>query len=85
MEFADSACPLLYHFNSCRINRKRKHLHVRRMLLLISALPALPPHCLTLQNDRVKWWSIIQAGLLIVICAWNVHYLKSWFEVRRVL
>ncbi|KAH8085267.1 supernatant protein factor, C-terminal domain-containing protein [Filobasidium floriforme] len=36
-------------------------------------------------NDRVKWWSIVQSFLLVAICAWNVTYLKSWFEVKRVL
>ncbi|GHJ88458.1 hypothetical protein NliqN6_4860 [Naganishia liquefaciens] len=36
-------------------------------------------------NDRVKWWSILQTFMLVAVCAWNVHYLKSWFEVKRVL
>ncbi|KAI5454946.1 p24 complex component [Naganishia albida] len=36
-------------------------------------------------NDRVKWWSILQTVMLVAVCAWNVHYLKSWFEVKRVL
>lgn len=37
------------------------------------------------QNSRVKWWAIVQVGILLSTCAWNVHYLKSWFEVKRVL
>lgn len=37
------------------------------------------------QNSRVKWWAVAQIGLLFAMCAWNVHYLKSWFEVKRVL
>lgn len=40
---------------------------------------------LTPQNSRVKWWAVAQIGLLLAMCAWNVHYLKSWFEVKRVL
>jgi len=36
-------------------------------------------------NDRVKWWSIIQTIMLVAVCAFNVHYLKSWFEVKRVI
>lgn len=27
-------------------------------------------------NDRVKWWSIIQAFVLFAIVAWQVYYLK---------
>ncbi|KAK9899944.1 supernatant protein factor, C-terminal domain-containing protein [Cystobasidium minutum MCA 4210] len=34
-------------------------------------------------NDRVKWWSIIQTVLLIAVCAWQVFYLKRFFEVKR--
>ncbi|TIB01391.1 hypothetical protein E3P89_01599 [Wallemia ichthyophaga] len=36
-------------------------------------------------NSRVKWWSIAQSGLLIVTCAWQVYYLKAFFEVKRVI
>ncbi|KAK4686747.1 hypothetical protein P7C73_g3369, partial [Tremellales sp. Uapishka_1] len=36
-------------------------------------------------NSRVKWWAIVQTVILFSTCAWNVHYLKSWFEVKRVL
>ncbi|WVR07301.1 hypothetical protein IAU60_004342 [Kwoniella sp. DSM 27419] len=36
-------------------------------------------------NSRVKWWAIVQTVILFGLCAWNVHYLKSWFEVKRVL
>ncbi|RSH81533.1 p24 complex component [Saitozyma podzolica] len=36
-------------------------------------------------NSRVKWWAIVQTVILFSVCAWNVHYLKSWFEVKRVL
>jgi hypothetical protein len=37
------------------------------------------------QNSRVKWWAIVQTVILFSICAVNVHVLKSWFEVKRVL
>ncbi|GJJ07445.1 hypothetical protein Clacol_001647 [Clathrus columnatus] len=34
-------------------------------------------------NDRVKWWSIIQAIVLFAVVGWQVYYLKSFFEVKR--
>ncbi|ORX82306.1 hypothetical protein K493DRAFT_292386 [Basidiobolus meristosporus CBS 931.73] len=34
-------------------------------------------------NSRVKWWSIIQAFLLIIVCAFQIAYLKHFFEVRH--
>ncbi len=40
---------------------------------------------LVVQNSRVKWWAIVQTVILFSLCAWNVHYLKGWFEVKRVL
>ncbi|THH20146.1 hypothetical protein EW146_g1156 [Bondarzewia mesenterica] len=36
-------------------------------------------------NSRVKWWSILQAFVLFSVCAWQVYYLKSFFEVKRVI
>ena len=27
-------------------------------------------------NDRVKWWSVLQAIVLFLVCAWQVYYLK---------
>ena len=27
-------------------------------------------------NDRVKWWSIIQAIVLFAVVAWQIYYLK---------
>jgi len=27
-------------------------------------------------NDRVKWWSVIQAVVLFIVVAWQVYYLK---------
>ncbi|KZT12756.1 supernatant protein factor C-terminal domain-containing protein [Laetiporus sulphureus 93-53] len=34
-------------------------------------------------NARVKWWSIFQAAVLFSVVAWQVYYLKSFFEVKR--
>ncbi|KAF5393553.1 hypothetical protein D9757_000273 [Collybiopsis confluens] len=36
-------------------------------------------------NDRVKWWSILQAIVLFAVVGWQVYYLKSFFEVKRVI
>ncbi|KIK44480.1 hypothetical protein CY34DRAFT_802682 [Suillus luteus UH-Slu-Lm8-n1] len=35
--------------------------------------------------DRVKWWSVLQALVLFAVVAWQVYYLKSFFEVKRVI
>ncbi|GAA5949731.1 hypothetical protein JCM3765_007666 [Sporobolomyces pararoseus] len=36
-------------------------------------------------NDRVKYWSIVQAILLAAVCGWQIFYLKRFFEVKRVV
>jgi len=36
-------------------------------------------------NTRVKWWSILQAAVLFAVVGWQVIYLKSFFEVKRVI
>ncbi|KDQ64668.1 hypothetical protein JAAARDRAFT_201974 [Jaapia argillacea MUCL 33604] len=36
-------------------------------------------------NSRVKWWSILQAILLFAVVGWQVYYLKSFFEVKRII
>jgi len=36
-------------------------------------------------NGRVKWWSIMQTVVLFSVVAWQVYYLKSFFEVKRVI
>jgi len=36
-------------------------------------------------NSRVKWWSIVQSIVLFLVVAWQVYYLKSFFEVKRVI
>ncbi|KAF7331850.1 Supernatant protein factor [Mycena kentingensis (nom. inval.)] len=36
-------------------------------------------------NSRVKWWSILQAVVLFSVVAWQVYFIKSFFEVKRVI
>ncbi|KAF9468859.1 emp24/gp25L/p24 family/GOLD-domain-containing protein [Collybia nuda] len=36
-------------------------------------------------NARVKWWSVLQAIVLFSVVAWQVYYLKSFFEIKRVI
>jgi len=36
-------------------------------------------------NSRVKWWSILQTVVLFSVCAWQIYYLKSFFEVKRII
>ncbi|EPQ26506.1 uncharacterized protein PFL1_05828 [Pseudozyma flocculosa PF-1] len=36
-------------------------------------------------NSRVKWWSIIQAFILIGVCGCQIYFVKRHFEVRRVV
>ncbi|KAH9936939.1 emp24/gp25L/p24 family/GOLD-domain-containing protein [Amylocystis lapponica] len=34
-------------------------------------------------NSRVKWWAVVQFIVLFSVVAWQVYYLKSFFEVKR--
>ncbi len=34
-------------------------------------------------NSRVFWWTILQVGLVIAVCAFQNYYLRSFFEKRR--
>ncbi|KAJ7086617.1 COPII-coated vesicle protein [Mycena epipterygia] len=36
-------------------------------------------------NARVKWWSVLQAIVLFLVVGWQIYYLKSFFEVKRVI
>ncbi|KAF9452200.1 supernatant protein factor, C-terminal domain-containing protein [Macrolepiota fuliginosa MF-IS2] len=36
-------------------------------------------------NARVKWWSVLQAIVIFVVVAWQIYYLKSFFEVKRII
>jgi len=33
-------------------------------------------------NDRVKYWSLLQSIFLIAVCAWQVCYLRRFFEAK---
>ena len=35
-------------------------------------------------NDRVKWWSIIQAIVLFAVVAWQIYYLKVFIQTNVV-
>ncbi|WFD23039.1 p24 complex component [Malassezia equina] len=34
-------------------------------------------------NARIKWWSIVQTGIILFICAFQIFFVKRQFEVRR--
>ncbi len=34
-------------------------------------------------NERVLWWSIFEVFLLMCMSAWQVYYLKRFFEIKR--
>jgi hypothetical protein len=34
-------------------------------------------------NSRIKWWSLFQFFMLVIVCFWQVYYLKRFFEVKR--
>lgn len=36
-------------------------------------------------NARVLWWSIFEALVLVAMSAWQVYYLRRFFEVKRVV
>ncbi|XP_006459924.1 hypothetical protein AGABI2DRAFT_149893 [Agaricus bisporus var. bisporus H97] len=36
-------------------------------------------------NARVKWWSVLQAIVIFSVVAWQIYYLKSFFEVKRII
>ncbi|EJU06445.1 supernatant protein factor C-terminal domain-containing protein [Dacryopinax primogenitus] len=36
-------------------------------------------------NTRVKWWSVAQTIMLFLICGFQIYYLKSFFEIKRVI
>ena len=36
-------------------------------------------------NSRVKWWSILQTALIVLVCAFQVYFVKRQFEVRRAV
>jgi len=36
-------------------------------------------------NARVLWWSFLEAAVLIAMSLWQIYYLRSFFEVKRVV
>ncbi|CCK71199.1 Emp24p KNAG_0G01410 [Huiozyma naganishii CBS 8797] len=36
-------------------------------------------------NDRVKWWSVFQLGVVIVNSVFQIYYLKRFFEVTSIV
>ena len=36
-------------------------------------------------NDRVKWWSVLQAVVLFSVVAWQIYYLKASLTVSSIL
>jgi len=36
-------------------------------------------------NGRVKWWSIFQLGVVAGNSAWQVWWIRRFFEVKRVV
>ncbi|KAL3276891.1 hypothetical protein HHI36_012262 [Cryptolaemus montrouzieri] len=36
-------------------------------------------------NSRVLWWSIIQTAVLLMMGAWQMRHLKSFFEAKKLV
>ncbi len=36
-------------------------------------------------NSRVLWWSLGQTGILLVMGAWQMRHLKSFFEAKKLV
>ncbi|ORX83009.1 supernatant protein factor C-terminal domain-containing protein [Basidiobolus meristosporus CBS 931.73] len=36
-------------------------------------------------NSRVKWWYVFQSGVLVGMCAFQIYYLKHFFESKRTV
>lgn len=36
-------------------------------------------------NSKVVWWSVFEAGILILMTCGQIYYLKRFFEVKRVV
>lgn len=36
-------------------------------------------------NSKVVWWSIFEAGILVLMTVGQIYYLKRFFEVKRVV
>merc|ERR1712243_157054 len=36
-------------------------------------------------NQRVLWWALAQTGILLVMGAWQMKHLKSFFEAKKLV
>ena len=36
-------------------------------------------------NQRVLWWALAQTGILLVMGAWQMRHLKSFFEAKKLV
>jgi len=36
-------------------------------------------------NSRVVWWSIFEVVMLLAMSAWQIYYLRRFFEVKRIV
>merc|ERR1711953_99519 len=36
-------------------------------------------------NQRVLWWALAQTGILLVMGAWQIKHLKSFFEAKKLV
>ena len=36
-------------------------------------------------NQRVLWWSLAQTCILVVMGAWQMRHLKSFFEAKKLV
>ncbi|KAI8849035.1 emp24/gp25L/p24 family/GOLD-domain-containing protein [Chytridium lagenaria] len=36
-------------------------------------------------NSRVAWWSIFETLVLFAVCSFQVYYVRSFFEVKRLI
>lgn len=36
-------------------------------------------------NSKVVWWSVFEAGILVLMTVGQIYYLKRFFEVKRVV
>ncbi|KAK9763367.1 p24 complex component [Basidiobolus ranarum] len=36
-------------------------------------------------NSRVKWWYVFQSGVLVAMCAFQIYYVKNFFESKQAI
>ena len=45
----------------------------------------LPTAATESTNDRVKWFSVMEAVTLVAMNVWQIYYLRRFFEVKRLV